>query len=578
MEAPSSLADGTGLVVDDGTGPIRVVVTPTALGSVAVTRGSLIHATGPLGQRDSTGLGTDGYRVYATEPGSFDVQAPPPTPTPTPSPSETPEPTPTPSTTPAPSATPIPSPAPSPSVSPLPEELTLISIADARMYSVGSRVRISGVVTAEAGRLGSPPLMVIQDGDAGIVLRLPDDAPSLRRGQRIEATGTIAQPFGQLELRAQDGRLFIIGEGTVPPAVPVTGLQLDESAEGRLVTLDGLLDASPTKATSGDIALYLVDDDGRRVRLAADGSSGLTIASFTRDTRYRIVGIAGQRASRRGALDGYRIWLRDAGDVERVGEAAPATGVAGSSARPSGPIPNGAATLMGSIPIARAIVEKSSSVRILGVVTVGPTLLDSSGRRIVVEDESGAIEVWLPVEHAPVSIGDRLEITGSVTRAYGAPRFRATTVTAAGRATPPTPANPPGALGTAHEWRLVRIAGRVATVRRLGSRWIAEILVGRTRVPVIGLAGAGIPSTTLREGRSATVVGIARRPYPAPSTVDLRSFRERQGPRPGTVDNRGRVRIRRSGEIDGLCGPRLERGRSGGPPTAERDRSVGPSG
>jgi hypothetical protein len=414
--------------------------------------------------------------------------------------------------------------------------------------------------------------VAIQDGDAGIVVRLPDDAPSLRRGQRIEATGTIAQPYGQLELR-RPGRRPSSSARALPTAATVTGPQLDERAEGRLVTLDGLLDASPTKATSGDIALYLVDEDGHRVRLAADGSSGLTIASFTRDARYRVVGIAGQRASRRGALDGYRIWLRDTGDIERLGEAAPASGAAGSSAGPSGPIPSGAAALTGSIPIARAIVEKSSSVRISGVVTVGPTLLDSSGRRIVVEDESGAIEVWLPAEHAPVSIGDRLEITGSVTRAYGAPRVRATTVTAAGRAAPPTPANPQGALGTAHEWRLVRIAGRVATVRRLGSRWIAEILVGGTRVPVIGLAGAGIPSTTLREGRSATVVGIARRPL---SALDHRS-------RPFasarlSLDRRHSGRVRSDDrDVDGPA-TRRERGRSGGPPTAERDWTVGPPG
>jgi hypothetical protein len=376
------------------------------------------------------------------------------------------------------------------------------------------------VVTAEAGRLGSPPLLAIQDGDAGIVVRLPDDAPSLRRGQRIEATGMIAQPYGQLELRAEDAWLVVLGEGTLPSAAPVSGLQLDERAEGRLVTLDGLLDANPTKATSGDIALYLVDDDGRRVRLAADGSSGLTIASFTRDAHYRIVGIAGQRASRRGALDGYRIWLRDAADVRRLDEVASTTGVAGSSPGPSGPASSGAAALTGSIPIARAIVERSSSTRISGVVTVGPTLLDSSGRRIVVEDESGAIEVWLPAAHAAVSIGDRLEIAGAMTRAYGAPRIRATTVTAGGRTKQPTPAEPRGALGTAHEWRLVRIVGRVATVRRLGSRWTAEIVVGATRGPVIGLAGAAIPSTTLQEGRNATVVGIARRPYP--SAVDRR--------------------------------------------------------
>jgi hypothetical protein len=34
-------------------------------------------------------------------------------------------------------------------------------------------------------------------------------------------------------------------------------------------------------------------------------------------------------------------------------------------------------------------------------------------------------------------------------------------------------------------------------------------------VPILGLAGAGIPSSALAEGRTATIVGIVRRPYPS---------------------------------------------------------------
>lgn len=41
--------------------------------------------------------------------------------------------------------------------------------------------------------------------------------------------------------------------------------------------------------------------------------------------------------------------------------------------------------------------------------------------------------------------------------------------------------------------------------------------MGSDLVPVIGLAGAAIPSTALDVGRSASVVGIVRRPYPTAS-------------------------------------------------------------
>ena len=60
----------------------------------------------------------------------------------------------------------------------------------------------------------------------------------------------------------------------------------------------------------------------------------------------------------------------------------------------------------------------------------------------------------------------------------------------------------------------MRVAGTVVDVKKLGDRWRAEVSVGRDPVVVSGLVGAGIPSTTLVEGRVATIVGIVRRPYP----------------------------------------------------------------
>jgi hypothetical protein len=51
---------------------------------------------------------------------------------------------------------------------------------------------------------------------------------------------------------------------------------------------------------------------------------------------------------------------------------------------------------------------------------------------------------------------------------------------------PPYPARP------AHEWRLVTITGRVASVHKLGDRWRAEITVGGKAAVVVGQPGAGI--------------------------------------------------------------------------------------
>jgi hypothetical protein len=61
------------------------------------------------------------------------------------------------------------------------------------------------------------------------------------------------------------------------------------------------------------------------------------------------------------------------------------------------------------------------------------------------------------------------------------------------------------------------VSGVLTDVHKLGDRWRAELSVGRDRVVVNGLAGAGIAASSVVEGRRATVVGIVRRPYPGAS-------------------------------------------------------------
>ncbi len=90
--SPTELSDGLGLMVDDGSGQVRVIVGPAALAGASVPSGTHVVAVGPVGQRDSSGTGLAGYRVHATEPSDFGV-LPAPTPTPTATPATTPTPT-----------------------------------------------------------------------------------------------------------------------------------------------------------------------------------------------------------------------------------------------------------------------------------------------------------------------------------------------------------------------------------------------------------------------------------------------------------------------------------------------------
>jgi hypothetical protein len=362
---------------------------------------------------------------------------------------------------------------------------------------------VTGVVMAEAGRLGTPSLIAIGDASGGIVVRVPEESSAPARGTLVTVTGPLAAPYGQLEIRPEGAGLRVLGYASAAITIVVEASDLGEDTEGRLASIVGTLTASPRKSTSNDLTIDLVDKAGRPFRALADASSGLVPTDLVKGSTCRLVGIVGQRASKKGALDGYRVWLRDRSDVEAV-----PGGPSGSSTSTSG------ASTVPILTIAAARRLDDAPAVIEGVVTAGAGLLDSDGRRIVIQDTTGGIEVYLPGDAPAPAIGTRLRVAGTVGRAWDAPRLRATAVTILGPGVTVVPLSLRGAPGAAVEWQLVRIAGTITDVTRLGDRWRADVRVGTHTILVTGLSGAGIASTTLIEGRAVTVVGIVRRPYP----------------------------------------------------------------
>ena len=148
------------------------------------------------------------------------------------------------------------------------------------------------------------------------------------------------------------------------------------------------------------------------------------------------------------------------------------------------------------------------------MLTIGTGLLDASGRRTILEDGTAAIEVYLAAPDAAMRLGARVRVTGTVGQAWGAPRLRAEETRVLGTRQPTVHAVRT-APTAAVEWRLVKVEGTVLDVHRNGDRWSAELqLGGGAKVPISGLAGSGIASTAMVEGRRATVTGIVKRPYP----------------------------------------------------------------
>lgn len=126
---------------------------------------------------------------------------------------------------------------------------------------------------------------------------------------------------------------------------------------------------------------------------------------------------------------------------------------------------------------------------------------------------------------------------------YGAPQLTATTLAASGQGTVAPMKVTSAPLAPGLEWRLVTVSGTIDDVQRDGESWRAELKIGTSTVPIVGIDRSGIPSTALIEGREATVVGIVKRAYPTstdqrlavvPRTVqDISLGSPGASPRPG---------------------------------------------
>jgi hypothetical protein len=381
--APDALSDGTGLWLDDGSGTVRVVVTPAAAGDLVLTKGARVAAAGPLGQHASGS--SAGYRVVVTEPGAIVILAAPPEASPS---------------GPGTSASAGPSAADS--------GLPLESIADARAMAVGTTVHVAGVVTMAPGTTGSALLFTIGDPTGGVFVRLDGALDGLAIGRSVEVAGTLASPYGQLEIRYPVGMKLGSLDGD-PAPVRVRLGALDESTEGSLVMAIGTVDS--VRVESGRLILE-VGDGSVEVRVMADPASGLGRSDVTRGDFVIVTGIVGQYASASGAADGYRLWLRNRSDLVVLSIGGGSTG---GAAAPTA-IPQ--ATSAGSSPAPTRVQIASLGDRIGQRVTISGVVTVADGGRAVLDDGTGQVRIGGEAAASRIAglvPGDAVEAGGLVT-------------------------------------------------------------------------------------------------------------------------------------------------------------------
>ncbi len=445
---------------------------------------------------------------------------PTPRPTPEPTPTATPEPTPTVAPTPTAEPTDVPTPAPTagattkptPLPSPEPEPSPAMHIAVARTRTVGATVRISGTVTVQAGRILGDRTIVLQDDSGGIAVRLPtgaaDQPPD--RGAIVEVSGELAAPYGNLELRPADwSDVVVLGTGGTPLPIKLDSTGIEEGTEGLLAEFDGSI-IKIERRSSGALSLTVQDDAGEAL-VYAHAELGLDQALFERGDRIRATGIVGQRASRSGAADGYRLWPRGRADIDVLPTDPAAT-------PPPGGGPGDSPGKDGPKRVRIKDATPGRTVTIAGVVISEAGFIDSEGRRVIVQDNSGAILVRYPTGVPPAPIGRTIRATGEVGTWFGSVQLEADAsprtkgggnVKATKLRRPPTQRD---------EWRLVSVRIQVVDMERSGDSWRAEAtLRNGDRLPIAGLAASGIDADLLEPGREAVITGIVRRAYPTAS-------------------------------------------------------------
>jgi lamin tail-like protein len=300
----TTLSTGLAWDLDDGSGPSRILVgTATGIDTSAWSRGVALTLIGVVGQRDSSGSGTSGYRVQPRD--TADIVSVEPAATPTLSP------TPPPTASPSPSVTPSPTPTPS---SPL------VPINEARGAPTGTHLRIRGVVTAPSGliEVGSA---VVQDATGAILVRMGSDVGTLALGQLVELDGVRATKAGMLSLRVSTQPLVLGSQADPEPLRRATGA-LGEAEEARLVIVRGAISGAISRPKGGNVS-FAVDDGSGQVRVTISTRSTIQTGSLTKGTWIELRGVLGQETTGSAPSSGYRLWPRVPDDLRVV--AAPLT-------------------------------------------------------------------------------------------------------------------------------------------------------------------------------------------------------------------------------------------------------------
>jgi uncharacterized protein YdeI (BOF family) len=433
---------------------------------------------------------------------------------PTPSdggPSATPSPTAAPTATPIPTVAPTPTPTPSSSATSSPTATatpapTPLSVAEARAAADGTTVTIeASSLTASDFHDGGA---FVADASGGIAVLVEDG--TVARGQRLRITGELDDRFSQRTLRAAAADVALLGPGADPAPLTVATGSVDETVEGRLVSVAGSLVGSASALTTG--TAFDLDDGSGAVRVVVQTATGIGLASWAPGAHVELTGVVGQRDSTGTGVEGYRVMPRDPDDVTFVGTPETATPTPTPAASSStGPTPAPSDSPEGVVTIAAARgAAKNARLRVRGVVTLPSGAVDA--QTAVVQDPTGAIVLRLSDDVGSLALGEWIEVGGTRSTKSGMETLRVTEspVRLGTAAAPAAVRVHTGTVSETQEALLVLAAGAIVADARQASSGSISFEIddgsGPLRVSVGSSIGASDESWTA--GTWVEVIGV----------------------------------------------------------------------
>lgn len=188
------------------------------------------------------------------------------------------------------------------------QPLQLVEISELKSISPTSRVRVMGTVLVEPGILASQYFYIADASGVGVqIYNYKKSFPKIKKGDLLEVDGELSIVNG--ELRVKTGSLDdmrISGVGLEVSSRAVKCSEIDDEILGGLLSVEGEI------VDKQGVALFL-DDDSGELRVYAKETAGLDLSGVTEGDRVKATGVLSKTQA------GYRLLLRDAKDLERIG-------------------------------------------------------------------------------------------------------------------------------------------------------------------------------------------------------------------------------------------------------------------